>query len=54
MNSNYVQAAGLPRACSGTAEKCFVEQLKENDDTKLIRQALKDIIEKGMFNWKPE
>lgn len=51
-NSEYIQSAGMPRACTGAAEKCFIEQTPENSDTALLRQALKDLHTTGQFNYK--
>jgi hypothetical protein len=51
-NHAYIKAAGIPRACSGAAERCFMDKKPEDNDTALVRQALTDLNTLGHFNYK--
>lgn len=52
-NEAYIESAGIPTACTGAAEICFITQKSEDADTALLRQALKDLhTYEGHFNYK--
>jgi hypothetical protein len=50
LNIDYIKVTGRPRACIGFAERVFIDQTPENENTELVRRALKDLY-KGHFNF---
>lgn len=44
--------AALPEICRMVAEKCFVEQIPENEDTQIIREQIKAINLNGHFDYR--
>ena len=51
MRSNDVD---LPRVCRMVAEKCFMEQTPEDENTQLLREQLKALHGKGQFDFREE
>lgn len=48
----YLEAVRLPQALGYAAERCFVYQLSEGADTRLIRRALTDLRDHGCFRFE--
>lgn len=44
----------LPKICDMAARHAFLNQTPESPNTRLLRQAVKDITENGYFNFSPE
>jgi hypothetical protein len=48
----YIKSAGLVRACEYAAVTIFTYEVKEDENSEIIRQALKDLREDGCFKFQ--
>ena len=48
----YINSAGVPRACTAAAEICFLQRRDEDEASMLVRQALTDLNGNAMFDFE--
>lgn len=49
-NESLIESAGRPRACEYAALHCWIHQVPESEDTKIVREQLVALKHRGYFD----